>query len=75
MSKYIQPISHYPQHERIKAFLLKKKPKQSNLTETSAGFTYLGSLQINNVTYFWCICSPSHYWAGAFAARVTIGQC
>ena len=48
MSKHIQPISHYPQKERMKTFLIKTKTRKktniethSNLTEGSAGFTHL----------------------------------
>ena len=65
MSKYIQPISHYPQHKRIKSFLIKKywNNSHSNLTEASAEFTRLESVPKNYVTYFWCIRGPSHYWA------------
>ena len=36
MSKRIQPISHYPPHERIKTFLIKKSDRHSNLTKDSA---------------------------------------
>ena len=36
MSKHIQPISHYPPHERIKTFLIKRNNCHSNLTEGSA---------------------------------------
>ena len=36
MSKHIQPISHYPPHERIKTFLIRKNSSRSNLTEGSA---------------------------------------
>ena len=36
MSKHIQPISHYPPHERIKTFLIKRNNSHSNLTEGSA---------------------------------------
>ena len=35
----------------------------SNLTEGSAGFTRLEAVLKNEVTYFWCIRSLSHYWA------------
>ena len=31
MSKHIQPISHYPPHERIKTFLIKKILKQQSV--------------------------------------------
>ena len=36
MSKHIQPISHYPPHERIKTFLIKRNNSHLNLTEGSA---------------------------------------
>ena len=36
MSKHIQQISHYPPHERIKMFLIKRNKSHSNLTEDSA---------------------------------------
>jgi len=36
MSKHIQPISHYPPHERMKTFLIKRNNCHSNLTEGSA---------------------------------------
>ena len=67
MSKYIQPLSHYPPHDRIKTFLIKKKDTEndghSNLTEGSAGFTCLEAVPQNDVTYSWCIHGQSHYWA------------
>ena len=62
-------ISHYPQKERMKTFLIKTKTKtknietDSNLTEGSAGFTRLETVPKND------------HIPGAFAARVTIGQC
>ena len=55
MSKRIQPISHYPQKERMKTFLIKTKTNKktniethSNLTEGSAGFTYLETVPKND---------------------------
>ena len=39
MSKHIQPISHYPPHERIKTYLIKERywnDSHSNLTKGSA---------------------------------------
>ena len=35
----------------------------SNLTEGSAGLTRSEPVPKNDVTYFWCIRSPSNYWA------------
>ena len=42
MSKYIQPISHSPPHERINTFLMKKdsETKQHSF-KSNAGFTRL----------------------------------
>ena len=35
MSKHIQLISHYPPHERIKTFLMKKKDTEMTVTQIS----------------------------------------
>ena len=55
MCKHIQPISHYPQKERMKTFLIKTKTGEkkniethSNLTEGSAGFTHLEAVLKND---------------------------
>ena len=54
MSKHIQPISHYPQTERMKTFLIKTKTGKKNiethsdLTEGSAGFTHLETVPKND---------------------------
>ena len=57
-----KPVSHYPQHERIKTFLI-KNDSHSNLTEGIAWFTRLEAVPKNDVTFSWCIRSLSHYWA------------
>ena len=48
MNMHVQPISHYPPHERI-------NNSHSNLTEGNAGLTRLEAVPKNDVTYSCCI--------------------
>ena len=51
MNKHVQPISHYPPHEKIKTL---KDTKQQSL-KSNAGFTRLEAVPKNDVTYSWCM--------------------
>ena len=64
MCKHIQPISHYPPHERIKTFQKKKRNwnnSHSNLTEGSAAFRHLEAVPKNDVTAKSFILGPDIY--------------
>ena len=62
MSKHIQPISHYPPHERIKAFLIKKILKQQSVKVSGLSSGYCMKPQSVITKAFPCHCKGAIFF-------------